>query len=79
MPDIRTCVGHRVSIGRSIATGLRGRPNIVIIDSVELLRSCGYTWNDVASALQVGQSTLWRRLKDVGVEANKYTDISDDE
>ena len=61
-------------------TGLRGRPKIVInIDSVELLRSCGYTWNEVASALQVARSTLWRRLKDAGVEVNKYTDISDDE
>ncbi len=36
-----------------------GRPKILLnIDAVELLRSCGYTWNEVANALQVSMSTF---------------------
>ena len=57
-----------------------GRPRIrVNIDTVEFLRSCGYTWNQAAHALQVSRSTLWRQLKEADYEINKYTDISDDE
>lgn len=57
-----------------IYTGLRGRPRVFInIESVELLRSCGYTWNEVAS------DTIWRQLKDAGIQMSKYADISDDE
>ena len=33
----------------------------------------------VASVLQVSRSTIWRRLKDAGVQMSKFTDISDDE
>ena len=47
----------------TILSGLRGRPRIVInVEHVELLRSCGYTWNEVADALEVSRSTIWRRL-----------------
>lgn len=61
-------------------SGAAGRPRIIVnIDTVEFLRSCGYTWNQVAHALQVSRSTLWRRLKEADYEINKYTDISDDE
>ena len=42
-------------------SGSRGRPKMIInIDAVELLRSCGYMWNEVATALQVSRSTIWR-------------------
>ena len=58
-------------------TGSRGRPKN--IDAVELLRSCGYTWNEVAGALQVSRSTIWRRVKDAGIQLTRYNDISDDE
>ena len=61
-------------------SGAAGRPRIIVnIDTVEFLRSCGYTWNQVAHALQVSRSTLWRRLKEADYEIKKYTDISDDE
>ena len=61
-------------------TGSRGRPKLTIcIDAVELLRSSGYTWNEVAGALQVSRSTVWRRVKDAGVQLTKFSDISDDE
>ena len=64
----------------TICSGLRGRPRIVInVEYVELLRSCGYTWNEVADALQVSRSTIWRRLKEAGIHLQRYSDISDHE
>ena len=57
-----------------------GRPRIVLnIDTIEFLRGCGYKWSEVAAALQVSRSTIWRRLRDAGIQLNKYTDISEDE
>lgn len=61
-------------------SGNPGRPRIVLnVDSIELLRSCGYTWNHVAGALQVSCTTLWRYLNNSGVQRSRYTSISDDE
>ena len=61
-------------------SGVAGRPRITVnIDTVELLRSCGYTWNQVARAMQVSRTTLWRRLRDAGYQIKKYTEICDDE
>ena len=61
-------------------SGSAGRPRITVnIDTVELLRSCGYTWIQVAGALQVSRTTLWRRLRDAGYQMKKYTEICDDE
>ena len=32
--------------------GSRGRPKLIVnVDAVELLKSCGYTWNEVAGTL----------------------------
>lgn len=59
-------------------TGKPGRPSIHInIDYVELLHGAGYTLTDIACAMQVSRSTLWRRLQEEGVLLNSYTDISD--
>ena len=64
----------------TLFSGVRGRPRIVIsVEHVELLRSCGYTWNEVADALQVSRSTIWRRLKEAGIHLQRYSDISDHE
>ena len=52
------------------------QPNL---DKMELLRGCGYTWSQVADALQVSRTTLWRRIKEANFEIKKYTDICDDE
>ena len=60
--------------------GLVGRPRLSVnIDAVEFLRNCGYTWDEVSNAMQVSRTTLWRRLREAGIEIKKYTDISDDE
>ena len=64
----------------TLVSGVRGRPQIVrSVEHVELLRSCGYTWNEVADALQVSRSTIWRRLKEAGIRLQRYSDISDHE
>jgi len=56
-----------------------GRPKIIVnLELVELLRSCGYTWSQVADAMQISRTTLWRCMKD-SCNVQKYTDISDDE
>lgn len=57
-----------------------GRPKILVnVETVDFLRSCGYTWDQVAHAMQVSRSTLWRRLKVADYQIRKYSDISDDE
>lgn len=61
-------------------SGFRGRPTILLnLETVELLRGSGYTWNEIAGSLQVSRTTLWRRLNDANYEIEKFTDISDDE
>ena len=60
-------------------SGLVGRPKIVLnIDMVELLSICGYAWTEVANALQVSRTTLWRRLRELGLQLKRFTEISDD-
>lgn len=57
---------------------LRGRPFLhVNIDMVELLRGVGYTWQEVANAIGVSRTTLWRRLVEENVTLSPYADISD--
>ena len=61
-------------------SGFRGRPTILLnLETVELLRSSGYTWSDIAGTLQVSRTTLWRRLNEANYEIKRFTDISDDE
>lgn len=61
-------------------TGSQGTPIIVLnLEIVELLKGCGYTWSEIASSLQVSRTTLWRRLKEVDYDVQKYSDICDDE
>ena len=62
------------------STGLPGRPKILInIDTVELLRGCGYNWSQIADALQISRTTLWRHLKNANCVVQKYSEISDDD
>ena len=58
--------------------GSVGRPKLLVnIDQVDLLRSAGFTWQEIANALQVSRTTLWRRLCEMGIGINKYSDICD--
>ena len=57
-----------------------GRPMLCInVDQVEMLRQVGYSWQEVADAVGVSRTTLWRRLREQNVTLSPYTDISDDE
>ena len=48
-------------------SGYRGRPSILLnLEKVELLRSSGYAWNEIATSLQVSRTTLWRRIREGG-------------
>ena len=42
-----------------------------------MLRSVGYTWQEVADAVGVSRTTLWRRLQEENVTLSSYTEISD--
>lgn len=67
---------HLPSIERQ--PGIPGRPFLHInIDQVEMLRQVGYTWQEVADAVGVSRTTLWRRLQEQNVTISSYTDISD--
>ena len=45
-----------------------GRPKYIISEEVLLnLKSLGYTWQEVSSLLLVSRTTLWRRVKELGL------------
>ena len=46
---------------------------------MDLLRSSGYTGNDITSSLQVSGTTLLRCLTEANYKIKRFTDISDDE
>ncbi len=49
-------------------SGNVGRPRLLVnMDQVELLRGCGYTWDEVSGCLNVSRSTLWRRLREMNI------------
>ena len=59
-------------------TGRRGRPSLPVnVDQVEMLRGIGYTWDEVANAIGVSRTTLWRRLTEQNITLSRYLDISD--
>ena len=56
----------------------RGRPRLVVnIEQVELLRSCGFTWEETSQLVGISRTTLWRRLHSLCVPLQKYSDIFD--
>ena len=44
-----------------------------------MMREHGYTWEQVANTLLVSRVTIWRRLKDLGLQCTRYTRLSDSE
>ena len=78
------------SVCSQVATGISGasldynatvgRPKICInIELIELLHSAGYKKQEIASALMISRTTLWRRLAEENVDLDRYSNISDDE
>lgn len=58
----------------------RGRPKLrVNLDQVELLRSSGFSWREVANAFLISRTTLWRRIKESGYQFSSFVDISDND
>lgn len=58
-----SAVGIRSSCVSLCQASNRGRPMIAVnLDQVELLCSAGYTWCEVAGALLVSRTTIWRRV-----------------
>ena len=44
-----------------------------------MLHGAGYTLTDIACALQISRTTLWRRLQEAGITLNGNSNISDTE
>ena len=50
---------------------------VVTKAQIEQLQETGMTWKAIAMCLGVSESTLYRRRVQLGVDMNKFTDISD--
>lgn len=50
---------------------------LVNIEQVELLQGAGFTWQEVADAIGISRTTLWRRLHEQNISTSAYTDNSD--
>lgn len=42
-----------------------------------MLRELRYTWEQISGALMISRTTLWRRLRELGIHTSSYTQISD--
>ena len=81
MSSVNTCSVVSQSpapLQHQCCTGNPGRPRLTVnIEQVELLRTAGFTWEEVSKVVGVGRTTLWRRFHDLGIPIDKYSDISD--
>lgn len=76
----RSCTEPVVVGSSSRSTHGRGCPKVHLnMDQVELLRSTGFTWNEVADSMMVSRATLWRRVRESGLTLDSFTDVSDRE
>jgi len=68
------------SFHKSLLTG-KGRPKIdVSEESLLHFRELGFNWKQISSLLLVSRTTLWRRVKELGLTGiTGYSDISDEE
>ena len=65
------------SVNTSVCTGHRGRPPVFLnLNMVESLRNAGFTWSEVARALLVSRTTIWRKWQEVGITMEKYSDVN---
>ena len=47
------------------------------MEQVELLRTAGFTWEEVSCMVNVSRTTLWRRFHQLGIFLQKYSEIND--
>ena len=82
--NLPTCTIAAVGVGGGrytvVSSHQRGRPPVFLnLNMVEFLRGVGYTWSQVADALLVSRTTIWRKLGEAGLTCEKYCNISDEE
>ena len=66
--------------GRVVPTSTVGRPRVAInVELVELMHSSGFTKSEIAKALLISRTTLWRRLREQGIHLDSYSELSDDD
>ena len=46
---------------------------------MEFLREVPFTWDEIADVLMISRTTLWRRMKELGITTGQYSDVSDAE
>lgn len=70
---------HNVAQGSSSINCGPGRPSFQInVEYVELLRSVGSTWTQIAEYLGISRSTLWRHMTTQTASLSRFSDISDE-
>ena len=74
--NLPTCTITAVGVGGGrytvVSSHQRGRPPVFLnLNMVEFLRGVGYTWSQVADALLVGRTTIWRKLGEAGLTCEK--------
>lgn len=69
------------NIDRTVSCAGPGRPKIEIHEeSLLYFRNIGFTWKDISELFLVSRWTVWRRVKELGIEKfTGYSDINDDE
>ena len=80
LSSINTCsvASQAVTSPHQLYTGNAGRPKLIVnVEQVELLRTAGYTWEEVSCVLNVSRTTLWRRFHELGLPLQKYSEIND--
>lgn len=78
--NLSTCsiVSPPIVTQNSAVANRVGRPQVTInIEQVELLRTSGFTWEEISHLLGVSRTTLWRRLTELGLYFERFSDISD--
>lgn len=53
--------------------------NFLYSNTVKLLRELGNTWQQIADILMISRTTLWGRVRELGLPTSRYSQLSDSE